>query len=90
MAANRSYKIDKADTSPTGSVMFAIDTPPEGEKLTEPESRVKSHEITIPTNYREALQYPQKELWSAAMNDQIEKLESKNTYNLVDYPGTRM
>src|SRR6202161_2620864 len=82
----KSTKSIKQTPASTGGVMFAIDTPPEGEKLTEPESRVKSHEITIPTNYREALQSPQKELWSAAMNDQIEKLESKNTYNLVDYP----
>jgi Reverse transcriptase (RNA-dependent DNA polymerase) len=49
-------------------------------------NRLRSYEITIPKTYKEAMESPQAENWLEAAKTQIDKLETRNTWDLVDIP----
>ena len=47
---------------------------------------LKTWQVKIPRNYKEALNSPEKDLWQDAMNNQITKLEAAQAYQLVNTP----
>ena len=51
-----------------------------------PDTPINKTAITIPENYSDAINSPQKDLWHAAMSEQIKKLQDNNTWITVKKP----
>lgn len=60
---------------------MALEDDDVGYALTAPgqEEWVKGHNIHIPSNYKEAMNFPQKAKWQEAMEHQFDKLVAKGT-----------
>ncbi|KAJ9480916.1 hypothetical protein VN97_g12603 [Penicillium thymicola] len=74
-------RFDDEDWDQHGRALSAIGiafaTIPEG---------LKTWQVKIHRNYKEALNSPEKDLWQHAMNNQITKLEAAQAYQLVNTP----
>lgn len=49
--------------------------------------RLKAYQIRVPVSCKEAMASPESNQWWDAMNDQIDKLEAANTYDIKPMPS---
>lgn len=55
----------------------------------EEEVEISEEKLSIPQNYKEALQSPQAKMWIEAMNDEYKSLIDNQTWDVVDLPEGR-